>query len=174
MIRHLAKSKAFTLIELLIVIAIILLMATAAIPAYQNYGAKQEVTMKAEEIKALIDRAEAYSKNPAQNNNCAMVNLAADPITIQFGNFDATACSASSSSSQFSTKDMVDTRGFTITRTDDINNLFAYYTGGMRLRNSAEGYVPQATITVGSPRTPRVATITIFANPYRTEITIAN
>ncbi|WP_375145761.1 pilin, partial [Vibrio parahaemolyticus] len=51
------KQQGFTLIELMIVVAIIGVLAAAAIPAYQNYVTRSEVTSGLATVKALITPA---------------------------------------------------------------------------------------------------------------------
>lgn len=58
------SKKAFTLIELLIVIAIMVLMVAFAVPQFQKYGKRSALSSKAEEFKLLIENAYQYSKNP--------------------------------------------------------------------------------------------------------------
>lgn len=57
-------KKAFTLIELLVTIAIILLMAVLSVPAFNQYAANNEVSAKAEEIQAILQKAYALSQSP--------------------------------------------------------------------------------------------------------------
>lgn len=49
-------KKAFTLIELLIVIGIIVVLTAIAVPRFDNFGSKAEVADKADEIKSLIEK----------------------------------------------------------------------------------------------------------------------
>src|SRR5690625_3244214 len=51
-------QKGFTLIELMIVVAIIGILAAVAIPQYQNYIAKSQMTRVVGELSALKSAAE--------------------------------------------------------------------------------------------------------------------
>lgn len=51
-------QKGFTLIELMIVVAIIGILAAVAIPQYQNYVAKSQITRVVGELSALKSAAE--------------------------------------------------------------------------------------------------------------------
>lgn len=62
-------QKGFTLIELMIVVAIIGILAAIAIPAYQNYTIRARVT---EAITALAPAKTAVSENIINNNQTTL------------------------------------------------------------------------------------------------------
>lgn len=62
--RH--RKIAFTLVELLITSAIIMLLAVIAIPSYNKYNRTRDLQSKAEEVKALLENAVTLSKNNEQ------------------------------------------------------------------------------------------------------------
>ncbi len=75
------KQKGFTLIELMIVVAIIGILASVAIPAYQNYSTRARVT-EALSLAAGIKLAVAEAFNATgtlpTTNDAAGVSAAAD------------------------------------------------------------------------------------------------
>lgn len=56
-------QKGFTLIELMIVVAIIGVLSAIAIPAYKDYVAKSAVTSAMGTMKALLTNADLYAQN---------------------------------------------------------------------------------------------------------------
>lgn len=68
------KQQGFTLIELMIVVAIIAILAAIALPAYQNYVAKSQVTAGLADIRGGIT---AYEEGIQSGTSTATVDAAA-------------------------------------------------------------------------------------------------
>ena len=64
-------SKAFSIIELIIVISIIVLLSVMAVPAFTVFGARADLDSKAEEIKIAVEKAAMAAKNPEQGKTGA-------------------------------------------------------------------------------------------------------
>jgi type IV pilus assembly protein PilA len=78
MFSKLRNQKGFTLVELMIVVAIIGILAAVAIPAFMRYMNKARSTEAEQFVKKIYDGARAYYHNPSQTG------LA--PVAKQFPN----------------------------------------------------------------------------------------
>lgn len=76
-------QKGFTLIELMIVVAIIGILAAVAIPQYQDYTARTQVSRVVGEVNAIKSNAESIFNNGGQIGYAD--NLTTDPRTIGVG-----------------------------------------------------------------------------------------
>jgi len=96
------KQKGFTLIELMIVVAIIGVLAAIAIPAYQDYVKKSEAASALATMKAIITPAELIYQESgtistgidlvadlgisSSSNSLGLISVpAADSLQFQFG-----------------------------------------------------------------------------------------
>ena len=90
-------QKGFTLIELMIVIAIIGILAAIAIPQYQNYIAKSQVSRVMSETASMRTAAETCLNDGIEASDCdfgwtnsnllgaATQNLQGDALVASFG-----------------------------------------------------------------------------------------
>lgn len=68
-------QKGFTLIELMIVVAIIGVLSAIAVPAYQNYVAKSEAASALATLKSIMTPAELYIQEKGDFNQSDQSNL---------------------------------------------------------------------------------------------------
>lgn len=71
-----AKPSGFTLIELMIVVAIIGVLSAIGVPAYQNYVAKSELATGLATLKSLLTPAELYWQENGSLSEFAQISNA--------------------------------------------------------------------------------------------------
>ncbi|EPF2929818.1 pilin [Vibrio navarrensis] len=78
------KQQGFTLIELMIVVAIIGVLSAIAVPAYKNYVTKSEVASAVASLKSVITPAELYYQEkgafPTSDTELATVGINSSSI----------------------------------------------------------------------------------------------
>lgn len=95
-------QKGFTLIELMIVVAIIGILAAVAIPAYQNYIAKSQVSRVMGEVGALKTTVEACVLDGKNTADCTSV-LGATSSNLVAGGVPTLVIGATGTASLIST-----------------------------------------------------------------------
>lgn len=73
------RHKAFSLIELLVVCAIIIMMTILIIPTFSKYGGKSEFNLRTIEIKSLIEQMNNMAKNPEQGVTRYYIKISTSP-----------------------------------------------------------------------------------------------
>ncbi|MCG9653538.1 pilin [Vibrio vulnificus] len=89
------KQQGFTLIELMIVVAIIGALAAAAIPAYQNYLTRSETASGLATVKALITPAEMFYQENGIATAATLAQLGTASDANDLGTLGSTLSSTS-------------------------------------------------------------------------------
>ena len=112
------KQQGFTLIELMIVVAIIGVLSAIAIPAYKNYVTKSEASSALATLKALVTPTELY----IQENGDIKANSAVSAAgTTQKANSlgDITFSATNTLQFKFNTTSSLDQEYLTLERDDN-------------------------------------------------------
>lgn len=110
------RAKGFTLIELMIVVAVIGVLATIAIPQYQNYVKKSEASSGLATLRSLVTNIDTYyAENGSFTTNVS--DLGAASNMNKLGTINLTAASGASAATATFTFDGTDA---TLTSSDVI------------------------------------------------------
>ncbi|WP_279145906.1 pilin [Photobacterium carnosum] len=95
------KQQGFTLIELMIVVAIIGVLSAVAIPAYKDYVTKSEVASAMATMKALITPLELDIQEKGVNGTHSLANIGTVSGANPLGVIQAPSVTSAASSIQF-------------------------------------------------------------------------
>ncbi|MCW8334538.1 pilin [Vibrio paucivorans] len=127
------KQSGFTLIELMIVVAIIGVLSAIAVPAYKDYVTKSEVASAVATLKSIITPAELfYQENgdvPSNTNDLNSVGVGSNAVKTGTLGFSSNAINVSS---------FIDSNSAaTVTITRDDNNGWICSVSGLGSLSSA-------------------------------------
>ena len=83
------KQQGFTLIELMIVVAIIAILAAIALPAYQNYVAKSQVTAGLADIRGGVTAFEEGIQSGTRSGDATAADLGLSTSTARCSTIEA-------------------------------------------------------------------------------------
>lgn len=95
------KQQGFTLIELMIVVAIIGVLSAVAIPAYKNYVTKSEVASAMATMKALITPLELEIQEKGTSGTYTLANIGTLDKANPLGIIQTPSVTSAASSIQF-------------------------------------------------------------------------
>ncbi|UYC17492.1 pilin [Xanthomonas campestris pv. phormiicola] len=113
------KQQGFTLIELMIVIAIIAILAAIALPMYQDYVAKSQVTAGLAEITPGKTQAEVLLNEGTDFSTAAAIGLAVSSRCTALDVSGTASTGAASIKCTLAGNSKILSKSITLTRTAD-------------------------------------------------------
>ncbi|MGF1842958.1 prepilin-type N-terminal cleavage/methylation domain-containing protein [Vibrio clamense] len=94
-------QKGFTLIELMIVVAIIGVLSAVAIPAYKSYVTKSELASGATTVRNLLTNIDMYQQENGTYVGMTLADVGASQTMSGLGDLDLKALTVSSAQATF-------------------------------------------------------------------------
>ncbi|MBJ6951106.1 type IV pilin protein [Vibrio cholerae] len=94
-------QKGFTLIELMIVVAIIGVLAAVAVPAYKSYLTKSELATGAATLRSLLTNIDMFYQEKGTYQNMSLADVGATSNMSGLGTIDLPTLSASTAEATF-------------------------------------------------------------------------
>jgi len=91
------QQQGFTLIELMIVVAIIGALSAIAVPAYQNYVTRSEVASAAATMKSIITPAELFYQENGTGTAVSIAELGITGTSNTLGEISSTVAQGTAS-----------------------------------------------------------------------------